>query len=65
MHRQDFFTRPFNPFGFVGGDELGGDQVIIIQQFLQPAPATELANLAKTEFTFSHSGWMAAMECRS
>jgi hypothetical protein len=41
MHRQDFFTRPFNPFGFVGGDELGGDQVIIIQQFLQPAPATE------------------------
>jgi hypothetical protein len=40
MHRQHFFSRPFNRFGFIGVDELGGDQVIIIQQF-QPAPTAE------------------------
>jgi hypothetical protein len=41
FRRQDFFIRPFNGFGFVGG--VGGfseQPVIIIQQF-QPAPNTE------------------------
>jgi hypothetical protein len=42
IHRQRSFLRPFNGFGFFDGGELGlgGDQVIIIQQF-QPAVATE------------------------
>jgi hypothetical protein len=40
IHRQHFFPRPFSGFGFVGVDELGGDQVIIIQQF-QSAPTTQ------------------------
>jgi hypothetical protein len=40
MQRQHFFPRPFNRFGFIGVDEFGGDQIIIIQQF-QPPVATE------------------------
>ena len=47
MHRQQFFSRPFNRFGFIGVDALGGDQVIIIQQF-QSAATTEPSELAES-----------------
>ena len=40
VQRQPFFPHPFNRFGFIGVDGLGGDQVIIIQQFQSPV-ATE------------------------
>ena len=41
MHRQHFFLRPFNRFGFFGvGGGVSEQPVIIIQQF-QPAPITE------------------------
>jgi hypothetical protein len=46
IQRHHFFPRPFSPFGFVGVDEFGGGQVIIIQQF-QSAPTTETSEPAE------------------
>jgi hypothetical protein len=40
FHRQDFFSHPFNAFGFGGGIAVSEQPVVIIQQF-QPAPITE------------------------
>jgi hypothetical protein len=48
MHRQQFFSRPFNRFGFIGVDALGGDQAIIIQQF-QSAATTEPSEPAEKQ----------------
>jgi hypothetical protein len=54
-------------FGFFGVDGLGnqGDQQVIIFSSLSLHLPPNLANLTKTEFTFSHAGWTAGMECRS
>jgi hypothetical protein len=40
FHRQDFFSHPFNGFGFGGGIAVSEQPVVIIQQF-QPPPITE------------------------
>jgi hypothetical protein len=40
FHRQDFFSHPFNGFGFGGGVVVSQQPVVIIQQF-QPTPITE------------------------
>jgi hypothetical protein len=46
FHRQDFFSHPFNGFGFGGGVVVSEQPVVIIQQF-QPVPVTEPTEPAK------------------
>ena len=64
MHRQHSFSRPFHGFGLFGVDGVDEQPVIIFSNFsLQQLPNPE--NRSQTEFTFSHAGWRADMECRS
>jgi hypothetical protein len=63
-HGQPFFSRTFQPFGFVGVGGVDEQPVIIIQQF-QPAAAIESKEPPQTEFKFSHAGWTAGMAWRS
>jgi hypothetical protein len=37
MHREHSFSQPFHRFEFFDGGGLGGQQVIVIQQFQSPA----------------------------
>jgi hypothetical protein len=46
IHRQPFFPRPFQPFGFLGGGGVSEQPVIIIQQF-QPAAAVQTSEPAE------------------
>lgn len=52
IQRHNFLPRPFTPFGFVGVDGFGGDQIIIIQQF-QSAPNTEPSRPAENRIYVS------------
>jgi hypothetical protein len=46
FHRQDFFSHPFNGFGFGGGVVVSEQPVVIIQQF-QPVSINEPTEPAK------------------
>jgi hypothetical protein len=48
MHRQNTFSHPSSRFGFLGVHGLGGQQVIIIQQF-QSSTANEAREPARDE----------------
>ena len=56
MHRQNTFSHPFNRFGILGVHGLGGEQVIIIQQFQSPT-ANEAREPAKNE-TYVPPHWV-------
>jgi hypothetical protein len=48
MHRQHPFSQPFHRFGVFGGDGLGDQQVVIIQQ-VQSAPTIGFREPARNE----------------
>jgi hypothetical protein len=73
IHRQHFFSRPFNRFGLVPFNGFGGlgvvgvddeQPVTLCSSFNRQQPPN-LVNLPQTKFTFSRVGWTVGMECRS